>query len=446
MSEVRLEELLAPGVVADDVPELDTLLRARPLLAAFSTLFHGSEAEVLARLLVLREIGRDAQTTHWTPERLRQRFTYLDPVKLETVLRRLRGNGLLDIGDDNRYTLSDLGRNAVAAVDMLVGFSAGDDLELGFLTAQLAGLQAVGSVTPEALGHLLGKLNDLAWHFEDAIASGSEFRIADARRRLSANTRWIEKGTEVLRTLLADPELPFDLARLAQPIGLAQSRLARIDAAFQRAVNKIEAQRVTLGGSGISSSDVAAWLRGRDARALAALARNALAAAPDLTLLAGGHELLDRAELALSEDARRMEADTALPPPEEAPRRDAPEQEDLRLLEHFSRRLARLAEPGQAPETLARAVAGGGFPAASYRLSLLALLADGGDSDTASPADGPIGDFMRLPVDIRFELATEPVNEDEIATMSAGLVGARGRLPAAEAVPVLDPDTLPGPA
>ena len=215
MSEVRLEELLAPGVVADDVPELDTLLRARPLLAAFSTLFHGSEAEVLARLLVLREIGRDAQTTHWTPERLRQRFTYLDPVKLETVLRRLRGNGLLDIGDDNRYTLSDLGRNAVAAVDMLVGFSAGDDLELGFLTAQLAGLQAVGSVTPEALGHLLGKLNDLAWHFEDAIASGSEFRIADARRRLSANTRWIEKGTEVLRTLLADPELPFDLARLA---------------------------------------------------------------------------------------------------------------------------------------------------------------------------------------------------------------------------------------
>ncbi|HMV19177.1 MAG TPA: hypothetical protein PKC56_14825, partial [Rhodocyclaceae bacterium] len=106
--------------------------------------------------------------------------------------------------------------------------------------------------------------------------------------------------------------------------------------------------------------------------------------------------------------------------------------------------LALLADGGDSDT--ARAVAGGGFPAASYRLSLLALLADGGDSDTASPADGPIGDFMRLPVDIRFELATEPVNEDEIATMSAGLVGARGRLPAAEAVPVLDPDTLPRPA
>ncbi|MBL8453373.1 MAG: hypothetical protein JNK97_11565, partial [Zoogloea sp.] len=47
MSEVRLEELLAPGVAADDVPELAPLLGARPLLSAFSTLFHGSEAEVL---------------------------------------------------------------------------------------------------------------------------------------------------------------------------------------------------------------------------------------------------------------------------------------------------------------------------------------------------------------------------------------------------------------
>ncbi|HOY02893.1 MAG TPA: hypothetical protein PLV36_15500, partial [Zoogloea sp.] len=59
MTEVRLEELLAPGVVADDVPELAPLLKARPLLSAFSTLFHGSEAEVLMRLLVLREIGRE---------------------------------------------------------------------------------------------------------------------------------------------------------------------------------------------------------------------------------------------------------------------------------------------------------------------------------------------------------------------------------------------------
>ncbi len=440
-------ELLAPGVAADDVPELAPLRHARPLLTAFSTLFHGSEAEVLMRLLVLREIGRENDAPRWSPEQLRQRFAFLDPVKLETVLRRLRGNSLLEIGDDGLYALSDLGRNAVAAIGMLVSFSAADDLELGFLTAQLAGLAAVGSVTPEALGHLLGKLNDLAWHFEDAIASGSEFRIADARRRLSANTRWIEKGTAVLHELLADPEVPFELARVAQRIGLAQSRLARVDAAFQRAVNKIEAQRVTLGGSGISSSDVAGWLRGVDARALAALAAGALAPAPELTLLAGGHELLDRAEPGLSEDARRIEADSALPPPEAAPANRPPEQDDLRLLQHFSQRLARLAAAGAEPAPLAGLVAGGGFPAASYRLSLLALLADGGDGEagSAGPTDGPIGEFMRLPLDVRFEAGSVKVGADEIAAISAGLVGARGSLPAPEALPALDGLDAPTP-
>ncbi len=361
MTEARLDEILAPGVAPDEVPELAPLLQARPLLAAFSTLFHGSEAEVLMRLLVLREIGRETDAPRWGPEQLRQRFAFLDPVKLETVLRRLRGHGLLEIGDDNRYALSDLGRNAVAAIGMLLGFAAEDDLELGFLTTQLAGQTAMGNVTPESLGHLLGKLNDLAWHFEDAIASGSEFRIADARRRLSANTRWIEKGTDVLRQLLA-----------------------------------------------------------------------------------GGHELLDRAELALSDEARQIEADTALPPAEAAPRRAEPEAEDLRLLQHFSQRLARLAEPGHAPETLAALVSGGGFPAASYRLSLLALLADAGSgADANAPADGPIGDFMRLPLDVHFDAATVAVGSDEIAAMSAGLVGARGSLPAAQPVPVLDATALP---
>lgn len=444
MTEARLDEILAPGVAPDEVPELAPLLQARPLLAAFSTLFHGNEAEVLMRLLVLREIGRETDAPRWGPEQLRQRFAFLDPVKLETALRRLRGNGLLEIGEDSRYALSDLGRNAVAAIAMLLGFAAEEDLELGFLTTQLAGLSAVGNVTPESLGHLLGKLNDLAWHFEDAIASGSEFRISDARRRLSANTRWIEKGTEVLRELLADPEVSFELARVAQRIGLAQSRLARVDAAFQRALNKIEAQRVTLGGSGISSSDVAGWLRRLDARRLVGLAAGALAPAPELTLLAGGHELLDRAELALSEEARRIEADTALPPAEAAPSRAQPEAEDLRLLQHFSQRLARLTEPGRAPETLAGLVSGGGFPAASYRLSLLALLADAGaEGESNAPADGPIGEFMRLPLDVRFDATTLAVGSDEIAAISAGLVGARGSLPAPEAVPVLDAAALP---
>ncbi|MBD5803772.1 hypothetical protein AZOA_32130 [Azoarcus sp. Aa7] len=420
----ELVDFLAPGVAADDVPELAPLAAARPLIDAFITLFRGSEAEVMLRLLVLREIGQEAESPRWSPDALRARFTYLDPVKLETVLKRLRDNQLLAYADDGNYHLSDLGRNAVAAIAMLLRFSAEEDAELGFLTAQLAGLQAVGSVTPEALGHLLSKLNDLTWHFEEAIASGSEFQILGARRRLSANERWLGRGTEILKGLLADPEVDFEIARIAQRIGLAQSRLARADASFQRALNKIEAQRVTLGASGISSSDVVAWLRGLDAAAFAAFAEGALLVVPELPLLAGGHELIDRAEGVLSDEVRARETDTALPPPDAAAVNAAPEQDDLALLEHFARRLDTL--PDSVP--LHTVVAGGGFAPASYRLSLLALLADG---ESAGPADGPVGEFMRLPVDVHFGDTLVPVGEDEIAAMSEGRVIPRPETPAA---------------
>lgn len=432
MIDPDLSDFLAPGVTAEDVPELAPLLASRGIVGTFISLFRGSDAEVLLRLLVLREIGQDADEPRWSPDALRRRFAYLDAVKLETVLKRLRDHDLLHFGDDGLYHLSDLGRNAVAALAMLLRFGAEEDVELGFLTAQLAGLQATGSVTPEALGHLLGKLNELTWHFEEAIASGSEFRILNARGRLKANGRWLDRGTEILRALLADPEVDFDIARVAQRIGLAQSRLARVDAAFQRALNKIETQRVTLGGSGISSSDVAAWLRRQDAAGLAALVSGALAYSPAPPFLAGAHELLDRAEVALSDAVRHAEADTALPAPDHAAVAPAPEHEDLRLLEHLARRLDTLAEPA----ALHQVVGGGGFGPASYRLSLLALLADGDTS--AGPADGPVGDFMRLPLAVRFGDTLVEVGEDEIAAMSEGEIVPRKRPAAAAPSPALN--------
>ncbi len=413
-----LTEFLAPGVAADDVPELTALAAARPLLDAFITLFRGSEAEVLLRLLVLREIGRESEAPRWSPDALRARFTYLDPVKLETVLKRLRDNTLLTFANDGLYHLSDTGRNAVAALAMLLRFSDEEDTELGFLTAQLAGLQAVGSLNPEALGHLLSKLNDLTWHFEEAIASGSEFNILTARRKLSANSKWLARGTEILHELLADPDVPFDIARIAQRIGLAQSRLARVDASFQRALNKIEAQRVTLGASGISSSDVSAWLRTLSAGTLAAFADDALAPVPEIPLLAGGHELLDRAETVLSDEVRARETDASLPPPDTTDVNIPPASEDLALLEHFARRLGRLTQP----EPLARLVTGGGFAQSSYRLSLLALLADG---ESTGPTDGPVGAFMRLPLDVQFGDTLQAVDDEEIARISSGQVAPR---------------------
>lgn len=413
-------DFLAPGVDADEVPELDRLLRARPMLAAFTTLFHGSEAEVLMRVMVLGEIGRTADMPRWSPDALRARFAFIDPVKLETVLRRLRDHALLLIAD-GQYLLSDIGRNACAALTMLLELSGDEDVELGFLTAQLAGLQAVDGDTGEALQQLLGKLNDLTLHFEDAIASGSEFRILSARRRLAANARWLDRGTLLLRELLADEDIPFERASLAQRIGLAQSRLARVDASFQRALNKIESQRVTLGGSGISSSDVASWLRGLDAAALAGLCADALTPCPDLTLLAGDHELLDRAEPAAANEPVPEAGASALPAPDEAPVAPAPQMEDLRLLELFGQRIERLS----APSSLADVVPGGSFAQASYRMSLLALLRDSDADGMREAGEGPIADFLRMPVDVRFSEDIQPVDDDNVAAITVGEVAPR---------------------
>jgi len=196
-----------------------------------------------------------------------------------------------------------------------------------------------------------------------------------------------------------------------------------VDASFQRALNKIEAQRVTLGGSGISSSDVAAWLRSLDAHRIAGLAADACATVPELALLAGGHELLDRAEAMLEGESAAADTQAALPPPDAEPAGVTLQAEDLRLLEHFTHRLGTLP----VPQPLHQVIAGGGFAPASYRLSLLALLADGAE---AGPEDGPVGSFMRLPIEVAFSDTLTAVGEDEIAAMTLGEVRPRATTPA----------------
>lgn len=411
-----LASFLIPELAPDDVPALWSLVRSRELIKTFITLFRGGEEEVLIRLHVLREIGARADQPSWMPDALRRHFAYIDPIKLETVLGRLRNNNLLNYGEDGTYRFSDAGRNAVAAMAVLLRFEDNEDAELGFLTTQLAGMQATGTVTPEVLQHLLAKLNALTASFEDAIASGSEFRIVEARTHLSSNVRWLEKGTTVLRGLLKEEEISQETSRIAHAIGLAQSRLARVDAAFQRALNKIESQRVTLGASGVSSSDAAAWLRGLDRKSIAALADGALGAGPQTQFLAGGHELLDRAESALSEEVRQMEADSTLPTAEQAPQNEVPPSEDLSLLIRLTERLVNI--PDAAPAS--KLVLGGGFGPASYRLSLLSLL-----GNEEAQAEGPVANLTQMPYDLRLEDYLVEVMEDEVSHISAGQVVRR---------------------
>ena len=71
-------------------------------------------------------------------------------------------------------------------------------------------------------------------------------------------------------------------------------------------------------------------------------------------------------------------------------------------------------------------IAGGGFAPASYRLSLLALLADGAETaPEGGPEDGPVSSFMRLPVEVEFGDTLTTVGEDEIGAMTLGEVRPR---------------------
>ena len=412
------QELFADGVRAEDIGALQPLLAARGLLRAFVTLFRGSEDEVLARLLVLREIGVRAEAPRWSPQDLRAHFAYIDPVKLETVLKRLRDNDLLLWDNDEAvYALSAPGRVALAALTTILEFATEADAELGYFTAQVAAGQALGRLSGDALQHLLARLNELQNEFEQAVLSGSEFRIRASQQRLDAVWRWVEKGTEIIRAITAEEDLDTHTYRVAQQIGHAQSRMLRMTAVFQRALNGIEAQRVHLGASGLHSSDIADWLRGRSVANLLSMLKGAVSAHPEPAFVTAS-EMLDIAEFELLERERALLPHTALPPGQAAPESlpDAPERllaaerflDDLRLVEQES--------------TLEQVVViAHDYALSAYRLSLLALL---NDPESAALA-GTVADLARQALSVEFTDQLTPVMRGEVAAISTGVLRPR---------------------
>lgn len=405
-------DFFSTGFDPRDLPPLAELLRAKPLLDAFVTLFRGGDEEVLARLLVLREIGRRGDSPYWTPQALQAHFAYLNPVKLDTVLKRLRENGLL-CWEDGAYRLSEPGRVALAALTALLNFSDAD-AELGYLTAQVAGQQRLGRVSHEALQHLLGRLNELYRYFAEALESQSEHQIRKAQARLEAVWRWVEQGTEVMRTLLEDPELDRRALDQAQAIALAQSRVLRLTGSFQRRLNQLQAQRVHLGQSGLTSSDIGEWLRAVPQRRLVELGAGMLRFLPQPAFLTDA-ELFDVAEHELLGRDRASGDAEALPEIARAPETAAPEAERLYQAERLFEELSALS----APTSLTRAVLAATYPETAYRLSLLSLL---GDAEAAADRS-VVADIVKLPLALRVEAELDHLDHPEVASISRGVIG-----------------------
>lgn len=408
----RLADWFGGGVDPADVPALHALQASRPTVQALITLFSGTEAAVLIRLLVLRELAARTEPFFGAAE-LRSQFPYLDEAKLENLIGRLRVNGLLAWDPElSRYSISPLGRMVSAALSTLLKF--GDDgAELGFLAAQLAGNDAMGELASPELRHLLARLLELKDEFERAILSGSELRIRTAERKLGSVWSWIDKGSDVLRDITEGDTLDGPGHRLAQRIGQVQSELLRMSGAFQRAINQLESQKVHLGATGLSSADVSAWLRSLPQDRLAGLLDGAVSPVPDFAF-ALGDIALDVAEYELIDKVRPDKLDVRLPPSAEAPLTAGVDLEppDFAELEHW-RDALRIAPAGWPLEA---AVPLRDYELSSYRLSLLALI---GDKESAS-VDGAVADLARLDRRLRWSGEIVRVDRDGVAEMSQG--------------------------
>lgn len=412
----RLQDVFRDGVVAEDLPTLFPLLRGRGLLRAFSALFHGGEAQVLLRLLVLRTIGARSHATEWTPQEIRDQLAFVDPVKLETVVQRLKDHELLVYDTETlRYRVGTVGRKALGALAAMLEFEHDDDDGLGYLTAQLAAGQAVGRISTDELGHLLSRLTELKDDFDRAVLSGSEYRIRRAADRLESVWTWVEKGTEIVAAITRDDELEPAAHRLAQAVGRAQSALLRQAGIFQRELNKIDQHRVHLGRTGLSSSDLVGWLRAQDAATLAGFEDGQLLLPLPIGFLQD-QIALDVAEYELLERERAAAEVTGLPAAEvPADTADLPmDEEDLRFLDAWHAELAAIVAPRELADTLI----GDDYVLSAYRISLLGLL---GDPESAA-LDGGTADLARLPLTLEIDAETPPVPLDlaQIALISAG--------------------------
>jgi hypothetical protein len=412
-----LQAHFQPNVSADEIEQVFHLKRAQPLLQVFTALFHGGFDGVLVRLLVLRELAAATDTPAFTRADINQRLAYLLPESLETVLMRLRSNQLLAWDAQQAvYRVTPMARNVLSAIDALLSLGQSEDeAEMGFLLSQVAGAQAMGGVSVEQLQHLLGRLNELTEEFADAIASGSEFRLRAAQAKWNMACDWVEKGSQIILAITADEHADGATHKAAQAIGRAQSTLLNMQGMFSRALNQIERQRVHLGQSGLSTTDIKRWLLAHDD--LAQLAEGAIDQ-PVRPLFATPAEMIDVAETELlSERAAALQG--GLPSGEDAPT-TVSEAGPLQLeLDDLLTRLADFASvaaesAAAAPLPIQHALLPASFAVASYRASMLPLLGDAAEASL----QGATAKLARLPLAFTPTDAMLKLNDPHVAAMS----------------------------
>ncbi|WP_431262821.1 hypothetical protein ACQ859_22385 [Roseateles chitinivorans] len=438
-------------VLRDDLPEpsfedhfregqlpQDSLLwwqleRNEALLGAQRALFHGPATLVRLRVWVFIELMSLPQS-RLSRDDLNRHFHVLRDEALELVLKRLRDAQLLAWDASNQqYGVTPLAQQLMAMVSPLTqGQVADEDGDLAGLLANVAGAQQLGTLEPAQLQHLLAQLSRLYNEFADAIASGSEFHLRRARMRFERALKLVERASEALSAIIrqAEDDGNARLERLARELGLAQARLLAMASQFNRALQQADRQRVTLGSTGITTTDVRRWLQ--EVPFLENLALGALSR-PVHPVFVAQHELLDGCEA-------EFERDRPVPPtPEPLPSGLAAPEGELAVMSlppEMNQLQALLGLwTGDSVQTndLRPAVLGGSYARAAYRAQLLPLLGD----VQAQHLAGATGDMARQPWRVRWSAQQGEIDDEYVRWMSQGV------LHSTEVEPPVEPEPEP---
>ncbi len=443
-----------PGF-APEQPQAWALGQRLALIDALRGLFSGPQAGVQLRLWCFLELASQPQA-RLSRDDLQRLFHTLLPDALETALKRLRDLGLV-VWDatPQDYHLSPLAQqlhpllaplaSPVAASEN--GGNAADD-DMGLLLAQVAGAQALGLVNANQLRHLHAQLGRLHDEFAEAIASGSEARLRAAQPRFDRALQLVDRAGQALTALIRADHTDPRLEREARAIGQAQARLLSMASQFTRALQQADRQRVTLGSTGLTTSDVRAWLQAHPDLSL--LLGEALSQ-PVRPVMVSPHELLDVAEGEFERDRPGALTDVGLPPPAEAATGTLDTlslpAELGGLIHLFARWQERDAETAidadgnpeakapTAPRPLSDAVLGGRFAQAAYRMQLLPLLGDG----QAQTLKGQTGDLARSPWRWEATPRLTGTTDEAVSLISEGLLHHMD--PNAPELPVADEAT-----
>ena len=431
---VRFEHFFRDAEAAAEPPLAQALQARSPLIDALRGLFTGPQAHVQLRLWCFMELATQPQA-RLSRDEVNRLFHMLLPEALETALKRLRDINLLAWDATAQdYHLPALAQQVHGLLAPLTAPPAlVEEDEMASLLAQVAGAQQLGLVNANQLKHLHAQLARLHDEFAEAIASGSESRLRAAQPRFDRAIDLVDRAGQALTALIRAEHDDPRLEREARAIGQEQARLLAMASQFTRALQQADRQRVTLGSTGLTTSDVRLWLQRHPA--LYELMGEALSV-PVRPVMVSQHDLVDVAEGEFERDRPGAQGAAGLPPPAEAATGTLdtlslpPELGNLiSLLDRWSElateeAAARAAAPDEqgpnapAPGTrpLSEAVLGGRFAQAAYRLQLMPLVGDA----QAQTLKGLTGDLARAPWQWQFKPNHVGTTDESVALISDG--------------------------